>query len=172
MHLALVSSNSFGGLAGILELYVYIVRHLFISKDQGISCFLWYSLFNLFFSSLFPLALPSVQSLNSVKNDALDIQLKVFEEHKEEDMIEFSHRLEDIRSELEYPSDAEMHTISFDILSTLKRSSENSPLPVSPSLTFSHSFFDPQRTSNNNMVVICGLLYLCKPFKDIKSCVI
>ncbi|KAK9966715.1 hypothetical protein ABG768_003811, partial [Culter alburnus] len=66
-------------------------------------------------------------SLNSVKNDALDIQLKVFEEHKEEDMIEFSHRLEDIRSELEYPFDAETHTISFDILSTLKHSSENSP---------------------------------------------
>lgn len=39
-------------------------------------------------------------------------------------MIEFSHRLEDIRSELEYPSDAETRTISFDILSTLKRSSE------------------------------------------------
>uniref|UniRef100_A0A672MPT0 Protein diaphanous homolog 3-like n=1 Tax=Sinocyclocheilus grahami TaxID=75366 RepID=A0A672MPT0_SINGR len=35
--------------------------------------------------------------LNAVKNYALDIQLKVFEEHKEEDMIEFSHRLEDIR---------------------------------------------------------------------------
>ncbi|KTF84236.1 hypothetical protein cypCar_00024549 [Cyprinus carpio] len=67
------------------------------------------------------------KSLNAVKNDALDIQLKVFEEHKEEDMIEFSHRLEDIRSELEYPSDAEMHAISFDILSTLKCSSENSP---------------------------------------------
>ncbi|XP_026130805.1 protein diaphanous homolog 3-like [Carassius auratus] len=40
-------------------------------------------------------------TLNTVKNDALDIQLKVFEEHKEEDMIEFSHRLEDIRSELD-----------------------------------------------------------------------
>ncbi|XP_056324142.1 protein diaphanous homolog 3 isoform X2 [Danio aesculapii] len=40
-------------------------------------------------------------SLSVVKNDALDIQLKVFEEHKEEDMIEFSHRLEDIRSELD-----------------------------------------------------------------------
>uniref|UniRef100_A0A673MUH5 Protein diaphanous homolog 3-like n=1 Tax=Sinocyclocheilus rhinocerous TaxID=307959 RepID=A0A673MUH5_9TELE len=36
-------------------------------------------------------------TLDTVKNDALDIQLKVFEEHKEEDMIEFSHRLEDIR---------------------------------------------------------------------------
>uniref|UniRef100_A0A669DXP1 Diaphanous-related formin 3 n=1 Tax=Oreochromis niloticus TaxID=8128 RepID=A0A669DXP1_ORENI len=38
-----------------------------------------------------------------IRNEALDIQLKVFEEHKEEDMMEFSHRLEDIRSELEYP---------------------------------------------------------------------
>uniref|UniRef100_A0A8C9W993 Diaphanous-related formin 3 n=1 Tax=Scleropages formosus TaxID=113540 RepID=A0A8C9W993_SCLFO len=42
--------------------------------------------------------------LNDVRNEALDIQLKVFEEHKEEDMIEFSHRLEDIKTELEYPS--------------------------------------------------------------------
>ncbi|NXA01291.1 DIAP3 protein, partial [Nesospiza acunhae] len=40
--------------------------------------------------------------LQYIKNEALDIQLKVFNEHKEEDMIEFSHRLEDIRSELEY----------------------------------------------------------------------
>uniref|UniRef100_A0A3P8R0U3 Diaphanous-related formin 3 n=1 Tax=Astatotilapia calliptera TaxID=8154 RepID=A0A3P8R0U3_ASTCA len=38
-----------------------------------------------------------------IRNEALDIQLKVFEEHKEEDMMEFSHRLEDIKSELEYP---------------------------------------------------------------------
>uniref|UniRef100_A0A3B1JAE2 Diaphanous related formin 3 n=1 Tax=Astyanax mexicanus TaxID=7994 RepID=A0A3B1JAE2_ASTMX len=41
--------------------------------------------------------------LGAIRNDALDIQLKVFEEHKEEDMIEFSHRLEDIKAELEYP---------------------------------------------------------------------
>lgn len=47
----------------------------------------------------------SLQRLKSIKNEALDIQLKVFNEHKEEDMIEFSHRLEDIRSELEYPFD-------------------------------------------------------------------
>lgn len=39
--------------------------------------------------------------LSVVRNEALDIQLKVFEEHKEEDMIEFSHRLEDIKSELD-----------------------------------------------------------------------
>nr|XP_057944944.1 protein diaphanous homolog 3-like [Doryrhamphus excisus] len=43
--------------------------------------------------------------LSSVRNEALDIQLKVFEEHKEEDMIEFSHRLEDIRSELDDAED-------------------------------------------------------------------
>ncbi|CAB1439877.1 unnamed protein product [Pleuronectes platessa] len=41
--------------------------------------------------------------LTAIRNDALDIQLKVFVEHKEEDMMEFSHRLEDIKSELEYP---------------------------------------------------------------------
>nr|XP_010781504.1 PREDICTED: protein diaphanous homolog 3-like [Notothenia coriiceps] len=34
--------------------------------------------------------------LTTIRNEALDIQLKVFEEHKEEDMMEFSHRLEDI----------------------------------------------------------------------------
>ncbi|XP_059208190.1 protein diaphanous homolog 3-like [Centropristis striata] len=39
--------------------------------------------------------------LTSIRNEALDIQLKVFEEHKEEDMMEFSHRLEDIKSELD-----------------------------------------------------------------------
>uniref|UniRef100_A0A8D0AG91 Diaphanous-related formin 3 n=1 Tax=Sander lucioperca TaxID=283035 RepID=A0A8D0AG91_SANLU len=36
--------------------------------------------------------------LTTIRNEALDIQLKVFEEHKEEDMIEFSHRLEDIKT--------------------------------------------------------------------------
>lgn len=44
-----------------------------------------------------------MQQLLVIRNEALDIQLKVFEEHKEEDMMEFSHRLEDIKSELEYP---------------------------------------------------------------------
>ncbi|KAJ8003435.1 hypothetical protein DPEC_G00148290 [Dallia pectoralis] len=39
-----------------------------------------------------------VPHLAVVRNDALDIQLKVFEEHKEEDMLEFSHRLEDIKN--------------------------------------------------------------------------
>ncbi|XP_062869378.1 protein diaphanous homolog 3 isoform X2 [Trichomycterus rosablanca] len=40
-------------------------------------------------------------SLATIRNEALDIQLKVFEEHREEDMIEFSHRLEDIKSEFD-----------------------------------------------------------------------
>ncbi|XP_060732155.1 protein diaphanous homolog 3 isoform X1 [Tachysurus vachellii] len=40
-------------------------------------------------------------TLGAIRNEALDIQLKVFEEHKEEDMLEFSHRLEDIRSEFD-----------------------------------------------------------------------
>ncbi|XP_072200892.1 protein diaphanous homolog 3 [Excalfactoria chinensis] len=43
--------------------------------------------------------------LKCIRNEALDIQLKVFNEHKEEDMIEFSHRLEDIRSELDEVND-------------------------------------------------------------------
>ncbi|KAJ8252936.1 hypothetical protein GJAV_G00207320 [Gymnothorax javanicus] len=42
--------------------------------------------------------------LSSIRSEALDIQLRVHEEHREEDLMEFSHRLEDIRSELEYPS--------------------------------------------------------------------
>ncbi|GAB1299132.1 Protein diaphanous homolog 3 [Apodemus speciosus] len=44
-------------------------------------------------------------NLKGIKNDGLDIQLKVFDEHKEEDLSEFSHRLEDIRAELEEASD-------------------------------------------------------------------
>ncbi|XP_019511445.1 PREDICTED: protein diaphanous homolog 3 [Hipposideros armiger] len=40
-------------------------------------------------------------NLKCIKNDGLDIQLKVFDEHKEEDMIEFLHRFEDIRAELD-----------------------------------------------------------------------
>ncbi|KAF7703658.1 hypothetical protein HF521_022665 [Silurus meridionalis] len=44
-------------------------------------------------------------TLGAIRNEALDIQLKVFEEHKEEDMMEFSHRLDDIKSEFEYPFD-------------------------------------------------------------------
>ncbi|XP_007890050.2 protein diaphanous homolog 2 isoform X3 [Callorhinchus milii] len=39
--------------------------------------------------------------LKEKENEELDIQLKVFDENKEEDFIEISHRLEDIRSEMD-----------------------------------------------------------------------
>ncbi|XP_075419116.1 protein diaphanous homolog 3 isoform X2 [Tenrec ecaudatus] len=38
-------------------------------------------------------------NLKRLKNDVLDIQLKVFAEHKEEDLAEFSYRFEDIKAE-------------------------------------------------------------------------
>ncbi|KAF1417979.1 hypothetical protein FQV24_0014067, partial [Spheniscus mendiculus] len=41
--------------------------------------------------------------LKDKDNEELDIQLKVFDENKEEDLIELSHRLNDIRTEMEYP---------------------------------------------------------------------
>ncbi|OXB66547.1 hypothetical protein ASZ78_013533 [Callipepla squamata] len=41
--------------------------------------------------------------LKEKENEELDIQLKVFDESKEEDLIELSHRLNDIRVEMEYP---------------------------------------------------------------------
>uniref|UniRef100_A0AAX7TJU6 Diaphanous-related formin 3 n=1 Tax=Astatotilapia calliptera TaxID=8154 RepID=A0AAX7TJU6_ASTCA len=56
-----------------------------------------------------------------IRNEALDIQLKVFEEHKEEDMMEFSHRLEDIKSELEYPCDI------FSIVQSMVKDSSAEP---------------------------------------------
>ncbi|XP_032082156.1 protein diaphanous homolog 3 [Thamnophis elegans] len=43
--------------------------------------------------------------LRCIRNEALDIQMKVFSEHKEEDMIEFYHRLDDIRSEFDDAND-------------------------------------------------------------------
>uniref|UniRef100_A0A8C3HLV3 Diaphanous related formin 2 n=1 Tax=Chrysemys picta bellii TaxID=8478 RepID=A0A8C3HLV3_CHRPI len=41
--------------------------------------------------------------LKEKENEELDIQLKVFDENKEDDLIELSHRLNDIRAEMEYP---------------------------------------------------------------------
>ncbi|KAL7854958.1 hypothetical protein SRHO_G00171480 [Serrasalmus rhombeus] len=55
-------------------------------------------------------------TLGAIKNEALDIQLKVFEEHKEEDMIEFSHRLEDIKAEFEYPFNCSILTATSKLL--------------------------------------------------------
>ncbi|XP_030017284.1 protein diaphanous homolog 3-like isoform X2 [Sphaeramia orbicularis] len=59
--------------------------------------------------------------LTTIRNEALDIQLKVFEEHKEEDMIEFSHRLEDIRSELDDAGDV------FSIVHSMVKDSSAEP---------------------------------------------
>ncbi|XP_035507918.1 protein diaphanous homolog 3-like [Morone saxatilis] len=59
--------------------------------------------------------------LATIRNDALDIQLKVFEEHKEEDMIEFSHRLEDIKSELDDAGDV------FSIVQSMVKDSNAEP---------------------------------------------
>ncbi|XP_078102559.1 protein diaphanous homolog 3-like isoform X2 [Sander vitreus] len=59
--------------------------------------------------------------LTTIRNDALDIQLKVFEEHKEEDMIEFSHRLEDIKSELDDVGDV------FSIVQSMVKDSSAEP---------------------------------------------
>ncbi|NXC87657.1 DIAP3 protein, partial [Cercotrichas coryphoeus] len=61
--------------------------------------------------------------LQYIKNEALDIQLKVFNEHKEEDMIEFSHRLEDIRSELEYPFEGQLNDVYNMVWNTVKDTS-------------------------------------------------
>nr|XP_054588378.1 protein diaphanous homolog 3 isoform X2 [Nothobranchius furzeri] len=59
--------------------------------------------------------------LMTIRNEALDIQLKVFEEHKEEDMMEFSHRLEDIRNELDDVGDV------FSIVQSLVKDSSAEP---------------------------------------------
>uniref|UniRef100_A0A8C3R9N3 Protein diaphanous homolog 2 n=1 Tax=Cyanoderma ruficeps TaxID=181631 RepID=A0A8C3R9N3_9PASS len=42
-------------------------------------------------------------ALKDKENDELDIQLKVFDENKDEDHFELSHRLNDIKAEMEYP---------------------------------------------------------------------
>uniref|UniRef100_A0A8C5CL57 Diaphanous related formin 2 n=1 Tax=Gadus morhua TaxID=8049 RepID=A0A8C5CL57_GADMO len=46
------------------------------------------------------------------ETEELDIQLKVFNENKEEDAIELSHRFDDIRSEMEYPFSPVYHLLS------------------------------------------------------------
>ncbi|XP_039988200.1 protein diaphanous homolog 3-like isoform X2 [Xiphias gladius] len=59
--------------------------------------------------------------LTNIRNEALDIQLKVFVEHKEEDMIEFSHRLEDIKNELDDAGDV------FSIVQSMVKDSSAEP---------------------------------------------
>ncbi|XP_068173739.1 protein diaphanous homolog 3-like [Antennarius striatus] len=59
--------------------------------------------------------------LTTIKNEALDIQLKVFDEHKEEDMLEFSHRLDDIKSEMDDVADV------FNIVQSMVKDSSAEP---------------------------------------------
>lgn len=42
------------------------------------------------------------QDLRKVANDELNVQLDIFEEHREDDHNEFSHRLTDIQVNFEY----------------------------------------------------------------------
>uniref|UniRef100_A0A8C4NGJ9 Diaphanous-related formin 3 n=1 Tax=Eptatretus burgeri TaxID=7764 RepID=A0A8C4NGJ9_EPTBU len=43
----------------------------------------------------------TLQELKDLQNDELDVQLRVFEENREDDFVELSHRYEDIRFELD-----------------------------------------------------------------------
>uniref|UniRef100_UPI00358FAF50 protein diaphanous homolog 2-like isoform X2 n=1 Tax=Myxine glutinosa TaxID=7769 RepID=UPI00358FAF50 len=43
----------------------------------------------------------TLQELKDLENDELDVQLRVFEENREDDFVELSHRYEDIRFELD-----------------------------------------------------------------------
>ncbi|KAG8552979.1 hypothetical protein GDO81_003200, partial [Engystomops pustulosus] len=54
--------------------------------------------------------------LKEKENDELDIQLKVFDENKEDDLLELSHRLRDIRAEMEYPSPNIFNFIAFPFI--------------------------------------------------------
>ncbi|CAB1325625.1 unnamed protein product, partial [Coregonus sp. 'balchen'] len=53
------------------------------------------------------------------ETEELDIQLKVFNENKEEDSIELSHRLDDIRAEMEYPFVCLCHSTVYHLLSNM-----------------------------------------------------
>uniref|UniRef100_A0A8C9KAS3 GBD/FH3 domain-containing protein n=1 Tax=Panthera tigris altaica TaxID=74533 RepID=A0A8C9KAS3_PANTA len=54
--------------------------------------------------------------LKEKENDELDIQLKVFDENKEDDLTELSHRLNDIRAEMEYPFDKPQKSFLYHLL--------------------------------------------------------
>ncbi|NXI52000.1 DIAP2 protein, partial [Chloroceryle aenea] len=54
--------------------------------------------------------------LKQKANDELDIQLRVFDENKEEDLIELQHRLNDIRVEMEYPLEKCLFHVLYNML--------------------------------------------------------
>lgn len=66
-------------------------------------CLCFYLIFCIMDKKFIIVPICYLQNLKCIKNDGLDIQLKVFDEHKEEDLIELSHRLQDIKAEFEYP---------------------------------------------------------------------
>ncbi|NXW29721.1 DIAP1 protein, partial [Phaetusa simplex] len=61
--------------------------------------------------------------LKDKENEELDIQLRVFDENKEEDLIELSHRLNDIKAEMEYPLEKWLFHLLYNMLKDT--SSEN-----------------------------------------------
>jgi len=44
-----------------------------------------------------------MQDLRDLENEDLNVQLDVFEEHKDDDAVEFQHRWKDITINFEYP---------------------------------------------------------------------
>ncbi|KAL1780911.1 diaphanous-like 3 isoform X1 [Sigmodon hispidus] len=59
-------------------------------------------------------------NLKCIKNDGLDIQLKVFDEQKEEDVVEFSRRLDDIRAELTCTEASDVYNMVWDTVKQTK----------------------------------------------------
>lgn len=45
----------------------------------------------------------SLQDLRDLENDDLNVQLDIFEEHRDDDSVEFQHRWKDITVNFEYP---------------------------------------------------------------------
>uniref|UniRef100_A0A803V768 Protein diaphanous homolog 2 n=1 Tax=Ficedula albicollis TaxID=59894 RepID=A0A803V768_FICAL len=62
-------------------------------------------------------------ALKDKENDELDIQLRVFDENKDEDHFELSHRLNDIKAEMEYPFSNEVFHLLYNMVKDT--SSEN-----------------------------------------------
>uniref|UniRef100_A0A8C3EHE8 Protein diaphanous homolog 2 n=1 Tax=Corvus moneduloides TaxID=1196302 RepID=A0A8C3EHE8_CORMO len=62
-------------------------------------------------------------ALKDKENDELDIQLRVFDENKDEDHFELSHRLNDIKAEMEYPLRNEVFHLLYNMVKDT--SSEN-----------------------------------------------
>lgn len=51
----------------------------------------------------------SLQDLRDLENDDLNVQLDIFEEHRDDDSVEFQHRWKDITVNFEYPWKCKKH---------------------------------------------------------------